>query len=77
MGKLGMFEMELAAEKIVAIIGQHGIRQSFSVGRFSGEQEQNGFVELVSCGWLEHAGYNGCFRATPKLLERLGIEVPA
>lgn len=73
LGKFGMYEMEISAERIIAI---NKLYHPVYLADMIGEQEQTGFLELIYNGWFtksaDHYCYNGGFVASKSFLERIG-----
>lgn len=71
-GKLGMYEMEIAAERILEKYSNQE-NCGISIEDMENETERKGFVELLYRGWLkkEKYCYNGHFNITKKFLKRL------
>jgi hypothetical protein len=73
LGTFGMYEMEMAANKIIYICRNSEARwaQRFSILDMESEHERIGFTELLYSGWLEHGTYNGEFYSSKSFIKRV------
>ena len=82
--KLGMVEMEVAAEIIMDRLKEFPA-YSFTLRDFTGtnakrgDKSVNGFLELLYYGWLTNDGclYKGEFKPKRELFVRLGLPEPS